>query len=113
MSWLAEKFAWIGQSVEWVKGIGSSIGGAVSSAAKGPVLGAAMAATVAAPAMATPLPTMPPAAGSAGQGAVTQTTHAPITIVQQPGEDSNALAERVAKHLKKQQAADARGALHD
>jgi len=108
MNWFKEKFAWLGQSVDWVKGLGGIFGGKDQAG-----IGSAMAATVAAPALATPLPVMPPAAGSAGQGAVTQTTHAPITIVQQPGEDSNALAERVAKHLKKQQAADARGALHD
>ncbi|PPK72689.1 TP901 family phage tail tape measure protein [Methylobacter tundripaludum] len=120
INWLAEKFAWIGQSVEWIKGIGSSIGGVVSSAAsnisqqaKGTVLGAAMASTVAAPALATPLPAMPPAAGSAPATAIHQTNTATIHITQQPGEDQNALAERVAKHLKRQQAADARGALHD
>lgn len=125
MSWLAEKFAWIGKSVEWVKGIGSSIGGTVSSAAsnisqqaKGTVLGAAIASTVAVPALATPLPTMPPVASSSPQAAGAGIQH-PVSqsnvfhITQQPGEDSNALAERVAKHLKRQQAADARGALHD
>lgn len=125
INWLAEKFTWIGQSVEWIKGIGSSIGGAVSSAAsnisqqaKGTVLGAAMASTVAAPALATPLPTMPPVASSSPQAAGAGMQH-PATqnnvfhITQQPGEDSNALAERVAKHLKRQQAADARGAMHD
>jgi hypothetical protein len=93
-----------------VKGLGGIIGGAVSSV-KAPAIGAAMAATVAAPALATPLPAMPPAAGAAP--AIHQTNTATIHITQRPGEDQNALAERVAKHLKRQQSADARGALHD
>ncbi|MGZ4954447.1 MAG: phage tail tape measure protein [Methylobacter sp.] len=116
ISWLADKFAWIGQTVEMVKGLGGAIGGAIGgavSSVKGPALGAAMAATVAAPAMATPLPSLPPAAGSSAPTVIKQTTNAPITIVQQPGEDQNALADRVAKHIERKQAAAARGALHD
>lgn len=113
MSWLAEKFAWIGQSVEWVKGIGSAIGGAVSSAAKGPAIGAAMAATVAAPALATPLPAMPPAASSAAPTVVHQTNAPVFHITQQPGEDQNALADKVMAKMERKRAADARGALHD
>ncbi|MGZ4953591.1 MAG: phage tail tape measure protein [Methylobacter sp.] len=131
MNWFKEKFAWLGQSMEWVKGLGGIFGGkdqtalgvgdaamqslSKKSAFSSATIGAAMSTAVAAtPAMATtPLPALPAAAGSSAPTVIHKTNAPVFHITQQPGEDQNALADRVVAKMERKRAADARGALHD
>ena len=116
MAWFRENFAWLGTAVDKVKGYADQVGGVIgsvgklmttpvfgaASAGKGAALGAAMAATAAVPALA----------GNAPQ-TINNTHNTTIHVSQKAGEDSNALAERIAKHIDRAKAKDARGALHD
>lgn len=118
INWLSEKFAQIGNIANNLITTAQTIGNTVSSFGKfmttpvfgkGAAVGAAMAATVAMPAGATPLPAM---AGKHPQS-VMYNTNATIHVTQKTGEDSNDFADRVVKKLKRQEAAEKRGALHD
>ncbi len=106
MNWFKEKFAWLGKTVSWVKGIGSSLFGGGKKA----VVGSAIAASAALPVAAAPLPALP---SPAGQNIVHQSNQNSFKIYQQPGESSGDLAKRVAREMLVQQQADQRRALHD
>lgn len=59
-------------------------------------------------------PEVPKMAGAAGSGgSYTDNSQNPITVVQQPGEDSKALARRIAEEQERQRKIRQRGAMHD
>lgn len=107
MTWFAEKFAWIGQSIAWVKDIFNQSANAsmrpVGATQKSP-FGATASATAPLPGnIATP------------KWAQNVNTHnnTTINVQQKPGENSQDLAKRVAAEIKRQENSDKRRALHD
>ena len=58
------------------------------------------------------LPTIPPMAGGGGSGYQDKSTTS-IQIIQQPGEDSKALARRVVEEQERKRKVRERGAMHD
>lgn len=107
MTWFAEKFAWIGQSIAWVKDIFNQSANAsmrpVGATQKSP-FGATASATAPLPGnIATP------------KGAQNVNTHnnTTINVQQKTGENSQDLAKRVAAEIKRQENSDKRRALHD
>jgi TP901 family phage tail tape measure protein len=125
MAWFRDNFTWLGSAIETVKKYASQVGSITSSvgkfmttpvfgagsSGKGAAVGAAMAATMALPAGAnTALPALP---GAKAPQTIHQTTNATIHVTQKPGEDGEALANRVVSKIKRQESADKRRALHD
>lgn len=119
MNWFGEKFAWLGKSMEWAKGLGgvfkSEDGsrGSLSGLA-GPVKNTAGAAAMAA-VLAAPSPAMaatsPHKAGAGTSPMVSQNNTFHIT--QLPGEDHNALTDRIMDQMARKQNADKRRNLYD
>jgi TP901 family phage tail tape measure protein len=103
MQWFSEKFQWLANAASKLGSFfsGGGIGQAGARASIGDFARA--------PANAS----LPAMAAANGATAGNRTVNATINVTQKPGEDSNALAERVAKHIKRQESADKRGALHD
>lgn len=58
-------------------------------------------------------PAVPAMAGRGGGSSYTDNSQNPITVVQQPGEDSKALARRIAEEQERQRKIRQRGAMHD
>jgi hypothetical protein len=112
-SWMGEKFDWLGAAVSKAIGYAAKVGSVFSNIGKfmtKPVIGGAVAATLAMPAGATPLPSM---AHAKAPQAISKTVNITNHITQKPGEDAAALADRLHKKIKQQDAKDKRGALHD
>ncbi|PPD17263.1 MAG: phage tail tape measure protein [Methylomonas sp.] len=127
MAWFRENFAWLGKAVEFVKGAASSvtnfIGNAFNQSANAsqrPPGAVNRPGATPGPSGSFALSTVQPRQApanlnnfSSGGKTVNMTTNAPITIVQQPGQNSQDLAGKIQGELTKRQAADQRRALHD
>ncbi len=107
MAWFAEKFAWIGQSISWVKEVFNQSANAsmrpVGATQKSP-FGATASVTA-------PLPSNVVAPKSSNT--VTHHNTTTINVQQKSGENSQDLAKRVAAEIKRQEGSDKRRALHD
>jgi TP901 family phage tail tape measure protein len=109
MGWFQEKFAWLGKSIDWVKGLGSSLSnGSTGSGGRNGPSKAGFLGPVPAKSLPSGLNLSPTQAQTPSV-----TTNAPINIYQQPGENSDTLARRISDQIKRQSAADQRRALHD
>jgi len=127
MAWFRENFAWLGKAVEFVKGAASSVTNFIGNAFNQSANASQKPPGAVRPAGAAPgasgsfaLSTVQPKQApanlsnfSSGGKTVNMTTNAPITIVQQPGQNSQDLAGKIQGELTKRQAADQRRALHD
>lgn len=124
MAWFKEKFDWLGTQVDKIKGFASNIGDSFLSIGKSvgkfmttPIIGksaavgAVMATTLALPAGANSK--LPPLPNANRPQSVMYNTNNTFHVTQKPGEDSNALADRIATKIKQQEKFDKRGALHD
>ncbi len=108
--------ATVASSIDWILGKINAVGALWDKTKSvfgfGPS-GAPAAAPSAKPAGPVP-PPVPAARGAAAPGTtVNSTVNAPITINQQPGQNSKQLADEVARRLKQQQAVKRRGAMFD
>ncbi len=108
--------ATVASSIDWILGKINAVG-ALWDKTKS-VFGFGQNAAPAAAPSAKPAgpvpPPVPAARGAAAPGTtVNSTVNAPITINQQPGQNSKQLADEVARRLKQQQAVKRRGAMFD
>lgn len=108
LNWVAEKAGWIGDLVGrvtgWFGGDGDNKGnGGASKTARQVGVASAVSAAVA----ATPVAAQPATAPIAQQNAYT------ISIQQQPGENSNELAERVMQRIREREAISRQSAQYD
>ncbi len=108
--------ATVKSSIDWILGKINAVGtlwDKTKSAFGFGQSGAPAAVPSAKPAGPVP-PPVPAARGAAAPGTtVNSTVNAPITINQQPGQNSKQLADEVARRLKQQQAVKRRGAMFD
>ncbi|MGZ8907542.1 MAG: phage tail tape measure protein [Methylobacter sp.] len=119
MAWFTNKFDWLAGAFSKASGFASKIGGAVSLVGKfmsTPLIGVKQGdapQSLGQMAKAGPNATLPAMAGLKSSRTISIPTTNSFHITQKPGEDQNALAERIAKKIEINNAKAARGALHD
>lgn len=113
MAWFRENFAWLGTAVEKISGYAGKVGGALATFGKfmtTPAIGSAGVKPLSLPTANAALPAM---SGGKQPQSVMYSTKNTIHVTQKPGEDGNALADRIVAKIERKAAADKRGALHD